>query len=232
MKKIGLIGGTSWHSTIDYYKGINQLVAQQIGNNVNPELLLHSINIEVMRSGDQPRIIEKYTEVSKSLENQGAEAIVICANTPHLVYEKVQPKLDIPILHIGDAIAQEAIKKDLKSLGLLGTKATMQGSFIKNYIKDKYDIDIILPEENEQPKIHELISKELTQGVFSSSTKAYFLEQISKLAENGADGAILGCTELPMLIKTTDTTTPIISTTDVHIEMAVNFILKNQKKVN
>ncbi|QCK15167.1 aspartate/glutamate racemase family protein [Mangrovivirga cuniculi] len=225
MKTLGLIGGTSWYSTLVYYREINKRVGDLIGSQGNPELILYSINIELMREMDKEKIKSKYLTVSKKLQDAGAEAIMICANTPHLVYEYVQPKIDIPILHIGDAIGRNAIKRELKTLGLLGNKPTMTGDFISGYLKRNFDIDVILPQDGSINKSHYFVSKELTQGKFTKNAEEFYLEKIKEFEKANVDGVILGCTELPLLIKHSSTNLPLLATTDLHIEMAVEFIL-------
>ena len=225
MKKLGLIGGTSYHSTIDYYRMINEKVGEVIGKDQNPELLLYSLDIALMRSGDREKIQKEYLRISKELISIGAEGILICANTPHMVYEFVQPQIEVPILHIGKAIGDYAIRNNFKNLGLLGTKPTIKIGFLENYIKENYPIEITIPDEEHIDKVHHYISKELTQGVFSSEAKSYFLDQMKSLEEKGADAMILGCTELPILIKQEDTNFQLIDTTGLHVELAVEFIL-------
>lgn len=225
MKLIGLIGGTSYHSTMVYYQGINQKVGAEIGTHANPPLLLHSLNIELMRAQDIHKINATYLDTSQKLEKAGAEAIVICANTPHMAYEYVQPKINIPILHIADAVGQEAEKQGLKKLGLLGNKPTMTKGFIPKILQTNYGIDTLIPEEHCLEQAHHYVSAELTQGVISRRAKDFFLNQMNLLEKRGAEGIILGCTELPLLIKAEDFTLPLLSTTDLHIQMAVNFIL-------
>ena len=227
MKTLGLIGGTSWHSTIEYYRGINDTVGRIIGAQANPPLILHSINIEIMREQDVDKINSKYLEVSEKLEKAGAEAIVICANTPHMAYEYVQPKIGIPILHIADAIGKEAQRLRLKQLGLLGNRPTMTGSFIPGILKSKYRIETLIPEQHCIGKAHTYVSNELTQGKFTEKAKRFFLTQIRLLTARGADGIILGCTELPLLIEEGDVEFPLLATTDLHIQMAVDFILSD-----
>jgi aspartate racemase len=225
MNTLGLIGGTSWHATIDYYRRINQLVGNEIGTDKNPELIIHSINIEVMRAQNLEKIVEKYLDVSRKLEQAGAKAIVICANTPHMAYEYVQPKIDIPILHIADAIGKEAIRLGLKNLGLLGNRPTMTKNFITKVLQSTYNMETIIPEEDFLDQSHHYVSRELTQGKFTDESKKFFLEQIKLLQDRGADGIILGCTELPLLISAEDTDTPLLATTDLHAQMAADFVL-------
>ncbi len=226
MKKLGMIGGTSWHSTIAYYRLVNEGVGDVIGSQGNPELLIHSINIEVMRRQDREEINAKYLEVSQGLESAGAEALVICANTPHMAYDYVQPLIGIPILHIADATGQEASRLGLKKLGLLGNRPTMTGSFIPGPLKEKYGIDTLIPEAHCLAQAHHYVSTELTRGQFTEEAKIFFLNQIRMLQERGAEGIILGCTELPLLIKPGEAGLPTLATTDVHAQMAVDFILE------
>ncbi len=232
MKKIGLIGGTSWHSTIVYYRLINEYVGEKIGTGGNPELLIYSINIELMREQDREKINQKYLEVAKILQEAGAEALAICANTPHMVYNFVQPQITIPILHIADAIGKEARELKLKKLGLLGNRPTMTGDFIPSRLLENYGIETILPDTEYLDRNHHFVSNELTRGIFSKEAKSFFLEQMRLLRAKGADGIILGCTELPMLIDKSDIDIPLIATTQLHAKMAADFILKDEQVSN
>ena len=225
MRKIGLIGGTSWHSTIVYYRLINEMVGEKIGNQANPELLIYSLNVELMREHNTDKINNKYLEISQTLQTAGAKAVVICANTPHLVYDFVQPQINIPILHIADAIGEEAKKLGLSKLGLLGTLPTMKGEFISSPLKQKYDIETLIPDEEHLQQNHDYISQELTKGIFSEEAKNFYLDQMELLRAKGADGIILGCTELPMLLDQKDLDLPLIATTNLHAQMAADFIL-------
>ncbi|HKL02419.1 MAG TPA: amino acid racemase [Cryomorphaceae bacterium] len=227
MKTLGMIGGTSWHATVEYYKSINKIVGEAHDNMESPPLIIYSINIEVMRAGDKDRIKKTYLEVSQKLEAAGAEAIVICANTPHLVCETVQPQIGVPFLHIARATGDEAKRKGMKKLGLLGTLPTMKGDFISGLLKREYGIEVLVPQGNAFQTAHDFISKELTRGIFSEKAEKFYTEQIDVFADNGADGVILGCTELPILFRDIKTALPLLSTTDLHAEMAANFVLGN-----
>lgn len=225
LKMIGLIGGTSWHSTIVYYRLINEMIGEKIGRHLNPPLLIYSLNIEVMRSGDTERIKQTYLDTAQKLEAAGAEAIVICANTPHLVVPFVEPKISIPFLHIADATGKMAHELGLHKLGLLGNRPTMTRGFIQSRLKEGYDIDTIIPEESYIDQSHDFISKELTQGKFTDAAKSFYLDQMRLLKAQGAEGIILGCTELPLLIDQNEFDLPLMATTQLHAQMASDFIL-------
>jgi len=231
LRILGLIGGTSWHSTVVYYRLINEGVGEYIGTQGNPDLILYSQNIELLRSGDKPRIREKYLHISTMLQQAGAEAMVICANTPHLVYEYVAPRIDIPILHIADATGQKARSLGLKRLGLLGNRPTMTGGFIQKRLQEQFQIETLIPEPQYLDQSHEYVSKELTQGKFTQAAKEFFLQQMQLLQQRGAQGIILGCTELPMLIEQQHVGLPLLPTTHLHIQMAVDFILNKRPEV-
>jgi aspartate racemase len=232
MKTLGMIGGTSWHSTIDYYRLINELAGEKIGNHANPPLILYSLNIAVMREGNLDKINETYLDVSQKLQEAGAQGIIICANTPHMVYPFVAPKISIPIIHIGDATAEHAVSLGIKKLGLLGTKATMERDFLKHHLRNNFGIDTLTPGLTARDEIHRLISEELTQGVFTDETKTYFIEEMDKLKLQGAEGIILGCTELPLLLKPEDFELPLLNTLQLHAQKAVKFILEDEEQLS
>ena len=225
-----MIGGTSWHSTIDYYRLINEKVGEKIGRQSNPPLILYSLNIALMREGNMDLINKTYLEVAQKLEDAGAQAIIICANTPHMVYPFVTPKLSIPILHIGDATAERAVELNIRKLGLLGTKPTMERDFLKLHFRNNYNIDTLTPGLTARDEIQRLISEELTHGIFKDETKNYFIEEMEKLKLQGVEGIILGCTELPLLLKAEDFELPLLNTLQLHAEKAVQFILENEEK--
>ena len=232
MKTLGLIGGTSWHSTVVYYKKINELVANKIGGWENPPMIIYSLNIKLMREQNIPKIKAEYLKIARKLEDAGAEAIIICANTPHMVFEYVQPMIRIPIIHIGDAIGAEARKHNIKKLGLLGNRPTMTGTFIQDRLKKGYDIETIIPDAEYIDSSHNYISSELTQGKFTDEARKFFKQQMELLKVRGVEGIILGCTELPILLDQKDFDLPLFSTTDLHIQRAVDFILEKVSTVS
>jgi aspartate racemase len=225
MKTLGMIGGTSWYSTVEYYSLINQKVAAEIGRQANPPLIIHSLNIELMRERDWEKINAKYLETAQKLEAAGAEGIIICANTPHKVFDYVQGELSIPILHIADATGTEAQRLGLSTLGLLGNRPTMTGHFIADRLRKVFQIQTLIPEDQYIDQAHHYVSQELTQGTFSEEARLFFKQQINFLVKNGAEGIILGCTELPLLFKDHSMNIPLLATTDLHVDLAVDFIL-------
>ncbi|MBZ9651879.1 aspartate/glutamate racemase family protein [Psychroflexus montanilacus] len=224
MKLLGLIGGTSYHSTLEYYREINEKVSHSIGSSQNPELLLYSINIDVMRRQDENEINQTYLKVAQTLEQAGAEALMICANTPHMSISFVQPRIGIPFLHIADAVGVAAKNAGYKNLLLLGNKPTMTRPFLKSYLVENYDLQILIPDEENIAESHYFVSKELTQGHFTSEAIQFYMKLISTF-ESKVDAVILGCTELPILLKNENTRLPFLKTTDLHIQMAIDYIL-------
>lgn len=226
MRTLGLIGGTSWHSTIEYYRYINSLINEWKGDPpINPPLLMYSLNVDLMRRNDWEEINQSYLDIALTLQDAGAEAILICANTPHKVCPFVEPQLAIPFIHIADAIAAEAKRLGLTSLGLLGTTQVMEEDFIKGRLKEKHQLETQIPEVDTRAKIHAFIAEELTRGIMKAATKAFFLEEMMKLKNQGAEGIVLGCTELPLLIKKDDFELPLLDTTYLHAKEAAAFIV-------
>ena len=234
MKTLGLIGGTSWHSSVEYYSYMNQAVNDHFQNNTNPPLIFinldqHHIHmLQLANRWDSIAFI--LTEACNKLQKAGAEAVLFCANTPHKVYYEVQKQTDIPILHIADATGAAIVKSGLHKVGLLGTIFTMEEPFISGRLKAKYNVDVIVPDEKaDREKLHAIIQKELTMGIFDPETKKYILQQIALLKARGAEGIILGCTEFPLIIDQKDLDIPVFNTTLLHARMGVDFILGNNQ---
>lgn len=225
MKTLGMIGGTSWHSTIEYYRYINQLSEEINGPiPINPPLIMYSLNVDIMRRGDWDEINLAYLDIAVTLQNAGAEAIIICANTPHKVIPYVEPKIDVPFIHIADAIGEEANRLNLKKLSLIGTTPVMEDEFIKGKLLSEYKIPTVIPRESAKNEMHRVIAEELTRGIMKEKTKAFVMAEIAEMETRGAEGVILGCTELPLLIKTDDYNAPLLNTTYLHSKKAVDFI--------
>lgn len=220
-----MIGGTSWYSTIEYYRYINSMIGEQFGKHTTPPLLLYSLNVRLMANGEWEAIRQTYLSISLKLQQAGAEAILICANTPHKVCPFVAPQLDIPFIHIADATAEEARRLGLDRLGLLGTKHVMEEDFISGYLKDNHNIQTLIPNQEGRELVNQLIVDELTQGVFLPDSRDSVIREMNVLSSQGAEGMILGCTELPILIQPKDVSYPILNTTYLHAKKAVEFIL-------
>lgn len=230
MRSLGLIGGTSWHSTIDYYKTINQQVNDFHGDNTNPPLLVYTLNQSKIHKNQIENkwneIADMFIEACSKLEAAGAEMLMFCANTPHKIYHKVQEHIATPILHIADATSQEIKKQHINKVLFLGTKYTMTESFVTDRIASN-DINVVSPiKEDEINELHRIIIEELTYGKIKEESKEYVLEIISRSIDNGVRGVVLGCTEFPLMIHANDVDIPIFDTTKIHAKAGVNFILQ------
>ena len=230
MKKIGLIGGMSWESTVDYYKILNREVKSKLGEPHSAEIIMHSVDfaeIEKLQSAGKWDILsQKMIKIAQELEAAGAEMILICANTMHQMAPEVQANLKIPLLHIADAAAEKIKADAYKKVGLLGTKYTMEGDFYKNRIEENYGIDVLIPGAEDRDLIHRVIYQELVSGILKKESREKFKEIIADLEKKGAEAVILGCTEIPLLIKDEDSSLPIFNTTELHAKKAVEFALE------
>ena len=230
MKTVGLIGGTSWYSTVDYYRYINEAVNDAYGNSTNPPLILYNMNQErvheLQAKGRWDEIAVLLTQAANRLQAGGAQAIVFCANTPHKVYPQVSRNIDLPILHIGDATGLAIRGSGLKKVGLIGTRYTMEDGFMADWLKDHYEIETVVPSSAPaRQELHRIIQQELSLGVFTPESKIYVLEQMKQLQKHGAQAIVLGCTEFPLIIKKQDFDLPLFDTPRLHSQMAVDFIL-------
>ena len=228
MKKIGLIGGISWVSTADYYKYINEGINEKLGDLNYAECIIYSFNYSDIKknndANDWDKTLEMISDASLGLKASGAEAIVLCANTMHLIADKLQERVKLPIIHIASATAVEVKKQNLKKVGLLGTKFTMEMDFFTSKLKEQ-NIECIIPDENDRAFIHYTIFEELGRGLIKEESKARYISIIKKLIAQGAEGIILGCTEIPLLIKKEDVAIPLFDTTLIHSKAAVEFML-------
>jgi aspartate racemase len=228
MKTLGLIGGTTWISTVDYYKLINQKTNELLGGLNSAKILLYSVNFEEFRPPVDPaewdELTGKFTAIAQKLERGGADAILFCANTPHLIADKVRTKLGIPFIHIAEAAAEEIASRNIKKVILLGTRITMEQDFFKNKLLQK-GVEVLIPNAEDRQYIHTAIFEEFGKDIFTAETKKVFLRIINELIEQGGEGVILGCTEFPHLIKPEDCTVPLFDTTVLHANAAVKFAL-------
>lgn len=229
MKTIGLLGGMSWESTTDYYRLINTLVKQQLGGLHSAKIALYSVDfaeIETLQmQGQWQQAGQKLANAALAVEKAGADFLVICTNTMHLVAEQIQQALSIPLLHIADATGEALVAKKIKTVGLLGTAFTMEKDFYKGRLADKYQLKVLTPNKQDRQIIHDIIYQELCLGQIVADSKQQYLQIIEKLVTEGAEAIILGCTEIGMLIKQTDTQIPLFDTTAIHAQQAVKLAL-------
>jgi aspartate racemase len=225
MKTIGLIGGMSWESTSSYYRAINQGVKQALGGFHSAKIAIVSVDFaEIQRLQQQGKWSETgnlLAAAARQVEAAGGDFIVLCTNTMHKVAGQIEAAVSIPLLHIADATASKLKNDNVSKVGLLGTKFTMEQDFYKGRLQNQHGIEVIVPNEVEQQWVHDVIYNELVQGVISDQSRQRYVEIISKLSEQGAQGVILGCTEIGLLISQEDTATKLFDTTDIHSCAAV-----------
>ncbi|MGX1457487.1 MULTISPECIES: aspartate/glutamate racemase family protein [Bacillus cereus group] len=228
MKTIGLIGGMSWESTSEYYRIINEEIKERLGGLHSAKCLINSVDFEEIErcqsSGDWDGAGEILGNAAYSLQKGGADFIIICTNTMHKVVGKIKAKIDIPVLHIADATAKEIKRKDIQKVGLLGTKYTMEQDFYKSRIEEN-NIKVIVPSEKNRKEINKVIYTELCLGKIVSQSREYYKRVIEELVQKGAQGIILGCTEIGLLIKQENVSVPIFDTTHIHAIEAVKVTL-------
>lgn len=233
MKTIGLIGGITWYSTLEYYRVLNEEVNKRMGASHSARVIIHSVDFAEIKAlteqQDWADIAAIMCREAKKMEASGASCILIGANTMHKIADEIQASIKIPVIHIADAVAKSIEKKQLKKVALLGTKYTMQMNFYKNKLAG-YNIQCIIPSQPGIEYINTAIYNELAKGLFLPETKKQFLQIIDELAIQGAEGVILGCTEIPILIKQEDCTIPVFDTTLIHAMAVVDFALDGQVK--
>ena len=229
LKTIGLIGGMSWESTVTYYKIINETVKEKLGRLHSAKCILYSVDFqeieECQANGNWEKSGEILGEAANNLEKAGADFIVICTNTMHKVVNQIKEKISVPILHIAEMTAEKILEKGLKNIALLGTKYTMEQDFYKSKLIEK-GINVIIPDKNDIEIINKVIYDELCLGIINSNSKKKFLEIVDKLRNKGAEGIILGCTEIGLLIKNEDTDVPLFDTAIIHAEQAAMYSIK------
>lgn len=222
------MGGMSWVSTIDYYKYINEGINRRLGESNYARCVVFSVNFEEIKTmvfrNDWDAFLEVATGACKTLRGAGAEAIVLCANTAHAVADRLQARLDIPVIHIVDAVAAEIKRAGLDHVALLGTRFTMELDFFKDRLR-KHGIITAVPGTADREFIHKSIFDELGKGILLPATKQRYQDIIGGMANGGSQGAILGCTEIPLIIKQPDSPVPVFDTTAIHAEAAVDFAL-------
>jgi len=230
MKTIGLIGGLSWESTSEYYSYINRFVKEKLGGLHSAKCLLHSFDfqemVDLQHNGDWDQATNHMINAAKTLENGGADMIVICTNTMHKMAPEIINEVKIPLLHIVDAVAEKINEQGMRKVGLLGTKFTMEQPFYKEYLS-KHGIEVVIPNEEDRKIVHDVIYNELCKGDFKEASKDKYIQIINRLYKQGAEGIILGCTEIPLLVKQEDTFVPLFDSTLLHAKAAVDFAFRN-----
>jgi aspartate racemase len=228
MKTIGLIGGTGWISTLEYYRIINEETNKLLGGHNAARCILYSFNFadinEFNKVDDLESIGKMILEAARKIKNASADCIVLCANTLHQYVDELEKEIKLPIVHIADATAKEIKKSGLSKVALLGTKYTMEQGFYVERLKAA-GIEALVPERQERLFMHNVIINELIREIINPDSKRKFLDIINDLEQKGAQGIVLGCTEIPLLIKQTDTNLPVFDTLEIHAKAAVDFAL-------
>lgn len=230
MKTIGLLGGTGWESTLEYYRIINEKISEATNNVHTAQIVLFSVDFDDVRSridrNDFESLGHFFTEKAMGIEKHGADCLLLCANTPHMFADAISLQICIPILHIADATGEKIRLNGFRKVGLLGTRPTMEMPFYTERLKEKFGIDAITPPPAVRDYVHNTIYNEFTRGIFTAEAKARYLEIMQELHEAGAEGIIMGCTEIPLLIKQSDTDILLFDTLQIHAEAAVAFAVK------
>ena len=228
MKTLGLIGGMSWESTAHYYTRINQLVAQRLGGLHSARLLLYSLDFDELQrlqhADDWAGAARLLVDAAKRLERAGAEGLVVCANTMHLVAPEIETAVKLPLIHVADATAAAVKAKDVHAAALLGTRFTMEKDFYRQRLEQR-GLRVMIPDVREREALHRMIYEELCKGVVRPESRRAFFSVIARLATAGADGAILGCTEFTLFGESTAAGIPLFDTTEIHARAAVDWAL-------
>ena len=226
MKTIGLLGGMSWESTASYYRAINEGVRQALGGLHSAKICLYSVNFEEIETLQQQGRWDEagaiLARAARSVEAGGADFLLLCTNTMHIVAPAIEAAISIPLLHIADATAQRLVNDNVRTVGLLGTQFTMAQDFYKGRIKHQYGVEVLVPDESAQTIVHSVIYSELCMGRITDESRQQYLAIIDQLVVQGAEAIILGCTEIGLLVKPHHTSVPLYDTTLIHAERAVN----------
>ena len=232
MKTIGLLGGMSWESTLTYYTRINTGIRDAVGGLHSAEIILYSVEFSTIERlqnlGQWDKAGELLADAAKKIESAGADCLLICTNTMHKVAEEVEAVISIPLVHIADATALAVKNRQMTSVGLLGTRFTMEDDFYRGRLEKKFGINVYIPEgEEERAMVHRVIYDELCCGTISGDSRKAFSHVVEDLAQRGAQAVILGCTEISLLIRQQDTPIPLFDTTAIHADAAVQFALSS-----
>ena len=231
MKTIGMIGGMSWESSIEYYRIINETIQAKLGGVHSAKSVMYSVDFAQVEELQHQNRWEQATrlmiDAARRVQAGGADFVLICTNTMHKMADEVQQSIKIPLLHIADATAEQVQGQRIKRVGLLGTKFTMEEEFYKGRLEKKFGLDVLIPPEKEREAVHRVIYDELVVGVIKETSRDQFREIIADLVRAGAEGIILGCTEIGLLVKPHDSPVPLFDTTQIHAQAAVDYALKS-----
>jgi len=230
MKTIGLIGGMSWESTLEYYRIINEGMKEKFGDDHSAEIVIYSFDfydiVNLQEQNDWQKLEDMMVDAGKSLKQAGADFLLICANTMNKMADQVQKRVGLPLIHIGDATAEVINERRMDTVGLIGTKYVMEGDFYRRRMKEKHGIEVLIPEEEKRDQVHHIIYSEMCKGDVKDRSKDALLKMLQELVDRGAKGIILGCTEIPLYITRDDVDIPLFNTTAIHAEAAVERALK------
>lgn len=234
MKTLGLIGGMSWESTIPYYRMINEYVKNRLGGLHSAKIILHSVDFhdieQLQAQGDWQRAALVLSNIAIGLGKAGAQAIVICTNTMHKVADAVENASRLPLLHIADAAGENILRQGMKTVGLLGTRYTMEQDFYRQRIHERYGITVIIPDPAGRALVNRVIYEELCQGKIDAGSRQSYQEIIRQLVQQGAEGIILGCTEIPLLLSADDASVPLFDTSALHAVAAAKYALSDKQQ--
>jgi aspartate racemase len=229
VRVLGLLGGMSWESTVTYYRAINETVRERLGGFHSAKLLVHSVDFHeierLQRAGDWERAGALLADAARGLEAAGAELLLICANTMHLVAPAIEAAVRIPLLHIADATGEEVRSAGLATVALLGTRFTMEQAFYRDRLRERHGLTVLVPDEPERELVHRVIYEELVLGKLVDASRAAYRRVMAGLVDRGAQGIVLGCTEIPLLIGPEDAAVPLFDTTAIHARRAVEWAL-------
>ena len=229
MKTIGLLGGMSWESTVVYYREINRIVGERLGGHHSAKIILYSVDfdeiVQLQHADDWEGTGAILADAAESLERAGAELLVICTNTMHKVAPQIQQRVKLPLIHIADATADVIKRAGIKTVGLLGTKFTMEQDFYKGRLEDQHDLAVIVPEQADREIVHRVIYDELCQGKVLDASRDQYRRIVAKIVGSGAQGVILGCTEIGLLIGDGNVGVPTFDTTALHARAAAEYAL-------
>ena len=232
MKTIGMIGGMSWESSIEYYRIINETVRTELGGLHSAKSIMVSVEFaeieKLQHQGRWDKAAEILIDAARSLESGGADFAIICTNTMHKLYDIIQQNVRIPLLHIADPTADSIRVERIEKIALLGTRFTMEENFYKGRLVDNYGLGVIIPDPEDMEIIHRIIYDELCAGIIQMDSKQKYADIIRRLVEEGAEGVILGCTEIGLLVKQEDSPVPLFDTTEIHARAAVKYALTDE----